>query len=104
MWARIARRYPEKRFFSYTKVDHLFDFSKFRSLPNVNVIPSFIKGKLNFGPMEYVKSLGAPICPNTLGADVRCEKCRICITRQHVAFVYHDSFTAKKAAQAKKAA
>jgi hypothetical protein len=57
MWVRIARSYPEKRFYSYTKVEHIFDFSALKGLPNANIISSFINGKLNFGPIEYVKKL-----------------------------------------------
>lgn len=104
MWVRIANRFPEIKFFTYTK-------SRFmdRSLlpENFNVISSFIDGKLNFGSPEYVLELRAAskgiICPATRGVkkpdgsgkDIQCSDCKYCVTKGKPVFVNHKSGTPK---------
>ena len=95
MWEVIARKFKNKLFYAYTKVDHLLDLSYLEALPNFVLISSFIDGKRNFGSRAYVDELvkdhGAVICPATLGEDVKCGSgCRLCMVKGvKVAFVEH---------------
>jgi hypothetical protein len=94
MWADIAKERPNVMFYTYTKTEHLFDFSKLKSLPNFNVVSSLIAGKVNFGPEEEIqvraKELGLPICPCKKGNKVICgEDCKICQTQSQVLFIQH---------------
>ena len=92
MWARVATAFPGVRFWTYTKVDHLFNFS---GIPdNVNVIRSFIDGKLNFGSAGYVRDLvenhGAVECPAVGNKDIKCVRdCKHCVWHDRVAFLEH---------------
>lgn len=99
MWTEIASMFPKKRFYSYTKVDHILDFSAFESLSNVNVVRSLLPdGTKNYGLEEYVKikarELNAPICPYRKGMDEdtmpHCGKsCNVCLNSPYVLFVQH---------------
>lgn len=93
MWVRVASRFPEVRFWAYTKVAHLLDFSQVPE--NLNVINSFIEGKfLNYGVEDYVNRLverfGAFKCPATGGRGVKCiEDCKYCLYGKKPVFVIH---------------
>lgn len=68
MWADIARLFPAIRFYYYSKMSDLLDFSPLESLPNVNAVRSVLPdGSVNFGGYEYVQQkaaqFGIPVCP-----------------------------------------
>ena len=55
LWYRIAKHFPDRRFYFYTKVESLFDFSKLIGLENVNRVKSILPdNSINFGDLEYV--------------------------------------------------
>lgn len=85
MWERIIQAFPNKRFYAYTKAYPLFDFSRLESLPNMNLINSFINGKLNYGKKGYcaklIKDEGGFPCPAVLHDNVHCDTCLYCINQ-----------------------
>ena len=95
MWDKIIGMFPNIKFYSYTKVEKLLDFSNIEKHKNFNLILSFIEGNLNYGSIEYCKELNAKygtfICPVTNGVkDIKCGKgCNYCISNKNVCFVEH---------------
>ena len=99
MWTSIAMRYPSIRFYGYTKVEKILDFTRFEALPNVAVVKSLIDGKYrNYGTVDYVermsKKVFAIVCPATHGenkAEIKCGvQCSACISKGcKVLFVQH---------------
>lgn len=95
MWAEIAALFPTIRFYTYTKVKGIFDFSKAERV--INIIESVLPdGDINFGSLEYVKEksakFGIPICPVgvTEGKDFKCgESCTLCMNHKQVLFLQH---------------
>ncbi len=68
MWTDIAMLFPHIKFYYYTKMHGLLDFSRLESLPNVNAVKSILPdGSVNFGGYEYVEQkaaqFGIPVCP-----------------------------------------
>lgn len=95
-WAEIVKTCPEKRFYGYTKVMHMFDFETLVNLPNMNLINSIARdGKINFGDETRVKELqdmGYRVCPATIpGNDVVCggDGCTLCQEYDKVCFHIH---------------
>ena len=97
MWYEVAKVLPNIKFYAYTKTRDLWDFSKLDSLPNVNIISSYLNGHLNYGPSTYVRSLankfGLIVCPATAKSsgkkcNVDCKICQIKGTN-NVIFVQH---------------
>lgn len=93
-WANIVKQFSNIKFYVYTKVDSILDFTAIKKNTNFNLISSFINGKLNFGTIEYCNELKrdykAFICPVTSGTDVKCGLgCKYCITKNNVCFVQH---------------
>lgn len=91
MWTAIMKKFPEKQFYAYTKVEKLF---KFKKLSNFNLITSFINGKLNYGNIEYCNELkkryNAFICPCGIDKEVKCGiDCNYCVTNKNVCFLQH---------------
>lgn len=98
MWATLAREFTSLTFYYYTKVDHLFDFSRLNTLSNVSEVQSMLNGKRNYGSLGYVQRLaeetGAVICPATHGddkKDIKCGlNCTACMVKgAKVVFVQH---------------
>ncbi len=99
MWTRLADKFKTVVFYGYTKVDKIFEeeIKELDALPNVNIIPSFLKGgHLNFGSRSYVLNMylskDAFICPATYYTDrtTRCGvECDYCFTQKNVVFVEH---------------
>lgn len=96
MWARIARDFPRFRFYFYTKVAGVFDFSKLVNLNNVNMVESVLSdGGINFDVEDKITkrahALGVPLCPYRKGgAPVHCgTDCKACMTSKYVAFIKH---------------
>ena len=96
-WEGIVYQFPNIKFYAYTKVAELLDFSKIESLPNFNLISSFVgEYQLNFGSLQYCEMLHTNhdtfICPATKSSDIkfRCGlNCNYCVTKKNVCFVIH---------------
>ena len=98
-WAELIAKFPNVRFYAYTKVDHIFDFSKIEALKNFNLIRSILPdGRKNYGPEEEVnansKQFGFPVCPYRKNMNVNdmphCGgSCGICLHSPVVLFVEH---------------
>lgn len=100
MWNRIVKKYPNIKFYTYTKADSL-DFTEIESNSNFNLIRSVAvnidcETVYNFGDKEHIKKLtdnGYFLCPATIeGADIKkvCgNKCHYCITGKKVCFNIH---------------
>jgi hypothetical protein len=93
-WNDIIGLFPHIKFYVYTKVESLLDFSVIKTNSNFNLISSFINGKLNFGSIEYCNELKANhksfICPVTSSKNIKCGlECTYCITKNNVCFVQH---------------
>jgi hypothetical protein len=94
-WCNIISLFPNKRFYAYTKVDKILDFSTINKLGNFNLISSIIGDtQINFGSIDYCNSLNKKynsfICPATKGENVKCGlQCDYCVTKNNVCFVQH---------------
>ena len=93
-WSDIVKQFPKIKFYAYTKVEKILDFSKLESLSNFNLILSFINGKLNYGSHEYCyelqKKYDTFICPAMANSDVLCgRECTYCVTNKNVCFPIH---------------
>ena len=93
-WANIIMRFPNKKFYAYTKVESMFDFSNITKLKNFNLITSFVGGKLNYGSLKYCEMLkeryNAFICPCGIDESKKCGvNCNYCITGKNVVFLIH---------------
>jgi len=94
MWANIISKFPKKRFYTYSKVKKMFDFSYITSLTNFNLITSFISGFLNYGDMEHCQTLKkrfkAFICPCGIDKTAKCGiNCNYCVKNKKVCFLQH---------------
>ena len=79
-WIDIASSFPQYTFYAYTKRLNEFDFSSFKSLPNVVLINSLHFGKLNYGKPGS-EPVVAFVCPAT--KLTRCGiECVYCMTKQ----------------------
>jgi len=93
-WTEIVAEFPNKNFYAYTKVDKMLNFDTIETLPNFNLISSFIEGRLNYGSMDYIMRMAEKynsfICPATISSDVKCGKdCNYCVTQKNVVFKIH---------------
>ncbi len=91
MWESIIKLFPTKKFYAYTKAEKLFNFAK---LSNFNLITSLIRGKLNYGGINYCNMLksryNAFICPCGINNTVKCGiDCTYCVTNKKVCFLIH---------------
>ena len=99
MWTSLAKCFPHIRFYSYTKVENIFNFTAFESLHNVNIVRSILpNGKPNYGTfhdmLAIAKELHCPICAYRKGmpedAMPHCGKnCTACLDHKYVLFVQH---------------
>tara|TARA_R110000823_G_C15735472_1_gene480247 strand:- start:307 stop:753 length:447 start_codon:yes stop_codon:yes gene_type:complete len=91
MWINISKKFPHIKFYAYTKVNNILNFSN--TPKNLNIINSFVNGKLNFGKLDYIKKLRSEskgiICPPTRGKDLTCEECKYCFDKKKPLFVIH---------------
>ncbi len=101
-WVRLAQDFPEVHFWAYTKTKDspysqaLLDFTVADSLPNLNIINSYIDGqRMNYGPREYVDRLMAEdpecfLCPAVLDHSIACSSdCKLCVTGKKPVFYKH---------------
>lgn len=95
LWERLIKKYPSIVFYTYTKVDKIFDFSGLKSLPNFNLVNSVLPdGSINFGNEEYCTEKATKfnyiICPNRKGHKVHCgTECTACMRNHNVVFLQH---------------
>lgn len=98
-WVKVAKAYPKYKFYTYTKVMDILDFTELKKLDNVNIINSIAPdGKPNFGDKErvkYLQSIGYKLCPATVkGNDIICggkhkNSCTLCVTNDKICFNQH---------------
>lgn len=93
-WREIAEAFPEIKFYAYTKSLSRFDYKAIIKLKNVNIIDSFIDGKLNYGDDAHIADLitnhNAFLCPATVDKTVKCgESCDYCVHSNRVCFRQH---------------
>ena len=95
-WARIVKSNPSKKFYSYTKVESVFDFSPLLENNNFNLVRSIVDGKRNYGTLEYITEMARQyngyICPYGINDKnpVHCGgNCTICMEKKHVFFLQH---------------
>ena len=95
-WSEIIKAFPNKKFYAYTKVDKLLDFSTITKNKNFNLISSFINGELNYGSKGYieymVQTYNSFVCPAAASKDVdiKCgRECNYCVENSNVVFPIH---------------
>lgn len=98
-WTEICGKHSEKRFWAYTKMQDILDFSAMEKLNNFNLIYSFLPdGSLNFDEEKIIlakcKALGVPVCKYRKGMSAAAMphcggSCKICLYSKHVGFVKH---------------
>jgi hypothetical protein len=98
-WNKIIKEYSDIKFYAYTKVEYLDDFTEIESNFNFNLIRSFIEFQgelyLNYGSLDYVaklaKKINGYVCPATIpDSNIKCNKgCKYCINNDKVLFVIH---------------
>lgn len=98
MWERIMRKFPEKRFYTYTKNIDFFNFDSVLSLNNFNIVNSYVElsdgtKTVNYGneeKIEIFKKLGYFVCPYTGSNKMKYgEDCNYCIYHSNVVFHQH---------------
>lgn len=95
VWCDIAKEFPKIKFYGYSKSFKRLDLTRLNSLPNVNIIDSFIDGILNYGDAAHVSNLvsnhGCFLCPATLkNSVVTCgDGCDYCVSNNRVVFLQH---------------
>ena len=81
---------PKKWFENVVRIHSSGDFI---TQDYLNIINSFVNGKLNFGKLDYIKKLRSEskgiICPPTRGKDLTCEECKYCFDKKKPLFVIH---------------
>ena len=93
MWNDIIKRHSDIRFYYFTKVEDILDFSPLK-LNNVNSVKSVLPdGSINFGSEDYIleksKKFNIPICPYSRDLNNGCGKCTICAFSPYVLIKEH---------------
>jgi hypothetical protein len=97
MWEAIITKRPRVKFYAYTKVYNKFTktLKDLDSLPNCNIIDSFIEGFRNYGSEDYINKLQQKakifVCPTEGCMD----DCKYCLDGKNVAFVIHGTLKSK---------
>lgn len=94
-WADIVKACPGVLFWTYTKrawpeIDEL------NTLENINIVPSVICGRVNYGTCSDLLNLmacdpDAYICPCGFDDSTHCQDCKACATKKHVIFLLHST-------------
>ena len=94
-WRDIVKACPDTLFWTYTK--RTWDrIAALGDLNNINIVPSIICGRVNFGPCADLLELKAAdpaayICPCGFDGDTHCSDCKACATKKHVIFLLHST-------------
>lgn len=92
-WQAIISACPEKRFYTYTKTERLFNFTAILSLENFNLVSSLGEFGVNFGNLEYCQKLQADgyfFCPCGIDKSIKCMRdCFACMHERKVVFLEH---------------
>lgn len=94
-WRDIVAACPDVLFWTYTKRE--FDaVRELNELNNINIVPSIICGRVNYGPCADLIELKAAdpaayICPCGFDESVHCSDCKACATKKHVIFLLHSA-------------
>jgi hypothetical protein len=106
MWDDIVSSHQDHKFYAYTKVNEILDFTVLNSRANFNLIESLIshEGKklMNYGSMAYItktaEKVGGFVCPATTLGDVKCNReCTYCVTDNKPLFLIHGTRKGKTA-------
>ena len=99
MWKRIIKAFPDKFFWTYTKVK-AFE-NAFDELPNANIVKSVINGiGFNFGTVEYLLDAyyklknarqDVYICKCGFDENQHCHNCHSCSKHKFVLFLVHSN-------------
>ena len=99
MWKRIIKRFPQKFFWTYTKVQQFEN--GFDDLNNANIVKSVINGiGFNFGTVEYLletfrklQAMGKDvyICKCGFDESQHCHNCHSCSKHAFVLFLVHSN-------------
>lgn len=94
IWRDIANACPGSLFWTYTKRTWT-EIGELNKLPNINIVPSIISGRVNFGTCSDLLELksacpGAYVCPCGF-TETHCENCKACATKENVIFLLHSA-------------
>ena len=102
MWSELIQFFPDVKFYAYTKVLDLYDFSYILSLKNFNLVNSVMPdGSINFGTRKFIfsqaKKYKGKVCPYGLKKDskgnnlpVHCgTDCKACMNYSNIFFLIH---------------
>ena len=94
-WRDIVKACPDTLFWTYTKKTYP-EVDELNKLENINIVPSVICGRFNFGTCADLFELlaydpDAYICPCGFDENTHCEDCKACATKKHVIFLLHST-------------
>ena len=90
-WTAIAKSLPQYIFYAYTKRLSEFDFTSFKSLPNVVIINSLPNGKINYGKTPPAGMFVCPATSSAIQCGINCTWCmtKNCADLHGVWFIQH---------------
>ena len=94
-WFEIVKACPNTLFWTYTK--RAWDeIEILNSRDNINIVPSIVAGRVNFGPcadlLELLEAVpDAYICPCGFDETMHCENCKACALEKNVIFLLHST-------------
>ncbi|MCP4341307.1 MAG: hypothetical protein GY799_21080 [Desulfobulbaceae bacterium] len=99
MWGKLAWLHHDKKFYAYTKMDKILDFSKLIELENFNIINSILKnGEKNYGTMSdfrqaKLENPGLKLCSYGIGPKNKMAHCgttcKKCLKYDRMYFIEH---------------
>lgn len=94
-WIDIVNACENTLFWTYTKREWP-EIDILNSLSNINIVPSIVCGRLNYGTcfelLELKKAIpDAYICPCGFDENMHCDSCKACATKKHVIFLLHST-------------
>lgn len=93
-WRDIVAACPDVLFWTYTKRAWA-EIDLLNSMDNINIVPSIVAGRVNFGTCSELLELkalepAAYICPCGF-SDMHCSDCKACALKEHVIFLLHST-------------
>lgn len=98
-WIEIVKRFPNVKFWTYTKVREFEN--AFNEFNNANIVKSVIPGSgFNFGRCDYIESIynklasenkTVHICKCGIDKNQHCTNCKGCSVNEYVLFVEHST-------------